>query len=118
MALTVAMAGLRLGFGRRRRSLSRVSSMHDGGRRAAERPIRPFGPVGWSVCSFIIRRKSISSGDGKIQFGPRFQSLEMMGGGASEAAAIPLKMVQLFKSTLMVLLLDAGTDGLENGGMD
>ena len=64
--------------------------------------------VGWSVCSFIIRRKSISSGDGKIQFGPRFRSLERMGGGASEAAAIPLKMVQLFKSTLMVLLLEPG----------
>ena len=30
--------------------------------------------------SFIIRRKSISSEGGKIQFGPRFQSLERMEG--------------------------------------
>ena len=53
---------------------------------AAERPFGPLGGVvrsvgrfvGLSMCSFIIRRKSISSGGGKIQFGPRFRSLERM----------------------------------------
>ena len=43
-----------------------LSLMHDdGGRRGRRTP-----------CSFIIRqKKSISSGDGRIQFGPRFRSL-------------------------------------------